>query len=163
ARFVRHVRSFWETPRHRMSTRVAEEINGLIARGELSIVAGRVAEATASATAISVTVRPRGSAMTERYNAGAVVNCTGPDGDFARLREPLVVAMRERGALVPDSLGLGVVTDASGALVDAHGRASPVLYTLGSPRRADDWESTAVPELRVQAERLSHRLRESLP
>jgi uncharacterized NAD(P)/FAD-binding protein YdhS len=163
ARFVRHVRSFWETHRHRMSTRVAEEINGLIARGELSIVAGRVAEATASAAAISATVRLRGSAVTERYDAGAVVNCTGPDGDFARLREPLVVALRERGALVPDSLGLGVVTDANGALVDAHGRASSVLFTLGSPRRADMWESTAVPELRVQAERLSRRLRESLP
>jgi uncharacterized NAD(P)/FAD-binding protein YdhS len=31
-RFVRHVRPFWEAHRHRMSTHIAEEINGLIAR-----------------------------------------------------------------------------------------------------------------------------------
>ncbi|HXV14108.1 MAG TPA: FAD/NAD(P)-binding protein [Candidatus Krumholzibacteria bacterium] len=163
ARFVRHVRPFWETHRHRMSTRVAEEINGLIARGELAIVAGRVAEASTGAQSITVTVRLRGSAATARYETGAVVNCTGPDGDFARLREPLVAALRERGVLVPDALGLGLVADANGALIDAQGRASSVLFTLGTPRRADAWESTAVPELRAQAERLSHRLRESLP
>jgi uncharacterized NAD(P)/FAD-binding protein YdhS len=162
ARFVRHVRPFWETHRHRMSTRVAEEINGLIARRELSIVAGRVAGVVPNADSIDVDVRRRGSTDTERYQAGALVNCTGPDGDFARVSDPLVVALRERGALTPDVLGLGVVTDHGGALVDGEGRASSVLFTLGSPRRSDSWESTAVPELRVQADRLSRRLRESL-
>ncbi len=74
-----------------------------------------------------------------------------------------MAALREHGVLTPDSLGLGLLTDANGALIDAQGRASSVLFTLGSPRRADMWESTAVPELRVQAERLTRRLRESLP
>jgi len=32
------------------------------------------------------------------------------------------------------------------------------MFTLGSPRRGDLWESTAVPELRVQAARLAERL-----
>lgn len=162
ARFVRHVRPFWDTHRHRMSTRVAEEINQLIARRELSIVAGRVADATPGADSIAVSVRRRGGNETAHVEAGAVVNCTGPDGDFARLQEPLVVALRERGALVPDAFGIGLITDHDGALLDANGRASSVLFTLGSPRRADAWESTAVPELRAQADRLSRRLRESL-
>jgi uncharacterized NAD(P)/FAD-binding protein YdhS len=145
-----------------MSTRIAEEINGLMARRELAIVAGRVIDATPNTESITVSVRRRGGAAIERYEAGAVVNCTGPDGDFARLQEPLVTALRHRGALTPDPLGLGVVTDHEGALVDGRGRASSVLFTLGSPRRADSWESTAVPELRVQADRLSRRLHESL-
>ena len=162
ARFVRHVRPFWDVHRHRMSTRVAEEINQLIARRELSIVAGRVADAAPGVESIAMTVRRRGGSAVEHFEAGAVVNCTGPDGDFARLQEPLVVAMRERGALVPDAFGLGVVTDHDGGLLDVGGRASSVLFTLGSPRRGDVWESTAVPELRVQADRLSRRLRESL-
>jgi uncharacterized NAD(P)/FAD-binding protein YdhS len=161
-RFVRHVRPFWETHRHRMSTRVAEEINGLIARGELSIVAGRVADVTPESESIHVSVRPRGGAAEKRYTAGALVNCTGPDGDFTRSREPLVVSLRDGGVLTPDRLGLGMMTDHDGALFDAHARASSVVFTLGSPRRADLWESTAVPELRAQADRLSRRLRESL-
>lgn len=162
ARFMRHVRPFWEAHRHRMSTRIAEEINSLIARRELAVVAGRVADVTPRAESIAVTIRRRGGSTTEHYQAGAVVNCTGPDGDFACLQEPVVAALRERGALTPDPLGLGVVTDHEGALVDGRGQASSVLFTLGSPRRADVWESTAVPELRVQADRLSRRLRESL-
>jgi uncharacterized NAD(P)/FAD-binding protein YdhS len=162
ARFVRHVRPFWEAHRHRMSTRIAEEINGSIARGELTVVAGRIAEVTPSAESIAVGVRRRGGSATERYRAGAIVNCTGPDGDFARVEEPLVASLRHQGALTPDPLGLGIVTDHEGALVDGRARASSALFTLGSPRRADSWESTAVPELRVQAARLSRRLRESL-
>lgn len=161
-RFVRHVRAFWETHRHRMSTRIAEEINGLIARGELVVVAGRVAEVTPEAESIAVSVRPRGSAASKRYTAGALVNCTGPDGDFRHLQDPLVVALRDLGTLTPDPLGLGIAADHDGALLDAHARASSVVFTLGSPRRADLWESTAVPELRAQADRLSRRLRESL-
>ncbi len=162
ARFMRHVRPFWETHRHRMSTRVAEEINHLIARSELSIVAGRIVDVMPGEDSIAIDVRRRGATDAERYDAGAIVNCTGPDGDFARLREPIVVVLRENGQLVPDALGIGVSTDHDGALVDAGGRASAVWFTLGSPRRAGAWESTAVPELRAQADRLSRRLRESL-
>lgn len=162
ARFVRHVRPFWETHRHRMSTRISEEINRLIATRELSIVAGRVTDVAPGAESITVSVRRRDAGATERYEAGALVNCTGPDGDYSRLREPLVVSLREHGALSPDPLGLGVVTDCEGSLIDARGVASSVLFTLGSSRKADSWESTAVPELRVQAARLARRLHESL-
>jgi uncharacterized NAD(P)/FAD-binding protein YdhS len=162
ARFVRHVRPFWETHRHRMSTRVSEEINGLIARRELSVMAARVTGAVSASDSISVDVRRRGAVAVERVEAGALVNCTGPESDFARVREPLVAALRNGGSLTPDALGIGIVTDHDGALVDARGRASSVLFTLGSPRKPDAWESTAVPELRVQADRLSRRLRESL-
>ena len=162
ARFIRHLRPFWEAHRHRMSTRVAEQINGLIARRELTVVAGRVAEVTPGDESIAVTVHRRDNSATERYPAGAIVNCTGPDGDFAGSQEPLVAGLRASGALTPDPLGLGMVTDHEGALLDRQGRASSVLFTLGSTRRTDSWESTAVPELRVQADRLSRRLRESL-
>ncbi|HEU4929726.1 MAG TPA: FAD-dependent oxidoreductase [Candidatus Krumholzibacteria bacterium] len=162
ARFIRHVRPFWETHRHRMSTRISEIINRMIALRELTIVAGRIARVEPHADSITVEVRRRGQRATERYEAGALVNCTGPDGDFARMTEPVVVSLRDAGALTPDPLGLGVVTDGDGALIDANGRASAVLFTLGSTRRAGDWESTAVPELRVQADRLARRLRESL-
>jgi uncharacterized NAD(P)/FAD-binding protein YdhS len=161
-RFVRHVRPFWEAHRHRMSTHIAEEINGLIARRELAVVAGRVVEATPGADSIAVSVRRRDGSTSERYQCSAIVNCTGPDGDFARSREPLIASLREQRALTPDPLGLGIATDHEGGLVDGQGRASSVLFTLGSTRRADSWESTAVPELRVQADRLSRRLRESL-
>lgn len=162
ARFLRHVRPFWETHRHRMSTRISEMVNHMLAVRELTIVAGRITRVEAGPDSVTVSVRRRGHETVERYDAGALVNCTGPDGDFARMAEPMVVSLRAAGVLVPDPLGLGILTDGEGALVDANGRASATVFTLGSPRRAGDWESTAVPELRVQADRLARRLRESL-
>ena len=162
ARFVRHVRPYWETHRHRMSTRISEMVNHMLAVRELTIVAGRIGRVEAGPDSVTVSVRRRGQETMERYDAGALVNCTGPDGDFARMAEPMVVSLRAAGVLVPDPLGLGILTDGEGALVDANGRAAAAVFTLGSPRRAGDWESTAVPELRVQADRLARRLRESL-
>jgi len=52
--------------------------------------------------------------------------------------------------------------DADGGLVDAAGRVSNRLFTLGPLRKGELWESTAVPELRVQAERLARRLMDVL-
>ncbi len=66
------------------------------------------------------------------------------------------------GSSSSDALGLGLATDAGGALLDAEGRASEGLFTLGPPRRGDLWESTAIPEIRVQAQSLSRRLLERL-
>ncbi len=58
---------------------------------------------------------------------------------------------------MPDALGLGVVTDAHGALVGADGRVSDVLIALGPLRQGALWESTAIPEIRAQAAALASR------
>jgi len=68
------------------------------------------------------------------------------------------VGLREAGWLQPDPLRLGILTDKHGALLDATGRASAVLFTLGPSRRPAYFESTAVPELRQQAAALAQEL-----
>ena len=161
-RFLRHVRPFWDTHRHRMSTRIAAEINAMIFRGELSVMAGRIKSCRAATDSVEFGIRRRGQPIATRHRAGAVVNCTGPESDYARVDEPLFGALRTRGLVTPDPLRLGIVTDEQGALVDARGGASPVLFTLGNPRKAGLWESTAVPELRSQAARLAAHLQASL-
>jgi len=47
-------------------------------------------------------------------------------------------------------------------VVDGKGTVSRVLFTLGATRRPSLWESTAVPELRVQADALARTLHASL-
>ena len=160
-RFLRHVRPYWDTHRHRMSTRVAAEVNAMIFRGELSLVAGRIESCRAGTDSVDFGIRRRGQPITTPHRVGAVVNCTGPESDYARLDEPLFEALRRRGLVTPDTLRLGILTDEHGALIDTRGVASSVLFTLGNPRKADLWESTAVPELRSQAARLAARLQES--
>jgi len=161
ARFFRHVRPFWDAHRHRMSTRVAARVQSLMANDRLSIVAGRIAACARDGHRVVVDVRRRDGNL-HRYSVDTVVNCTGPDGDLSRSNDPLVAGLRARGAIAPDALGIGIDTGDDGAVKDAKGNASGVLFTLGATRRPALWESTAVPELREQAGTLARRLHASL-
>src|SRR5712675_3485204 len=59
ARFFRHVRPFWDAHRHRMSTHVAARVEALIASGQLSIVAGRIAACARDGDQVAVDVQRR--------------------------------------------------------------------------------------------------------
>lgn len=162
ARFLRHVRPYWEVYRHRMAPAAAQGLQEMLAAGALTVIAGRVHRFTANAEGIEVTLQRRGAEHRETLRVAYVVNCTGPESDTRFVKEPLIRALRERGALLPDALGLGVETAACGALRDAQGNASDVLYYVGPLLKAQYWESTAVPELRVHAARLAAELIGSL-
>ena len=72
---------------------------------------------------------------------------------------PLLCALLESGLARLDGLGIGLATDEEGGLLDAGGRTSSLLSTLGPLRRGSLWESTAIPEIRAQAAVLARRLR----
>jgi len=161
ARFYRHMRPYWDAHRHRMSTGVAGRVHALIEHKQLSIVAGRIATCARDGDQVAVDVRGRDGGV-QRHNVDAVVNCTGPDGDFSRSMDPLIAHLRTNGVIMPDALGIGIQTGDDGAVLGARGTASPVIFTLGATRRPALWESTAVPELREQAAALARRLNASL-
>ena len=54
------------------------------------------------------------------------------------------------GLCRPGPLGIGIATDPDGGVLTASGRAGG-LHALGSLRRGDLWETTAIPEIRAQA------------
>jgi uncharacterized NAD(P)/FAD-binding protein YdhS len=91
-----------------------------------------------------------------------VINCTGPATNLAAAGEPLVDKLIERGLLTTDALRLGVRVTQDGALIGADGNASRVIFYVGPLLKAQYWEATAVPELRVHAARLAAHLRDSL-
>ena len=108
-------------------------------------------------------MRRRRTAAPETIRVGKVINCTGPDTDLARVRDPLIAALRRDGLVRPDELGLGLDSDADGRLLAADGRASRRLFLVGPLRKGQLWENTAVPELRVEATRMAELLAEGSP
>ena len=58
----------------------------------------------------------------------------------------------------PDALGLGLDTTADGAVIDVHGDANPRVSLVGPLRKGLLWENTAVPELRLEARAMAHKL-----
>ncbi len=157
-RFLEHLRPFWETHRHRAAPEAWAGVEAMMRSGRLRVRAARIAAFGARPGSLEVSIRPRGSAGVERLSVARVINCTGPDTDLSRIREPLIASLRDAGLIRPDPLGLGLDTDAGGALIDARGHPSQRLFLAGPLRKGSLWENTAVPELRVEARRLAARI-----
>jgi uncharacterized NAD(P)/FAD-binding protein YdhS len=158
--FLRHLRPYWETHRHRASPETMLAIESMIEEGALEVVAGRLVSAGLHDTGVTAAIERRGGGRTT-LEAGKVVNCTGPDTDLARVRDPLIASLRDRGLIRPDALGLGVDSDIEGRLLGRDGAASRRLTLVGPLRKGSLWENTAVPELRSEARRAAARLASS--
>jgi len=157
-RFVRHLRPYWDVHRHRMAPAVGDAIAAMRASGQLSIHAGRIASFTLERDAAMVRFRPRGSRELVEISCARVINCTGPAVRIDEARSSLVSSLLASGLARPGVLGMGFATDGDGALLGSSGGR---LFTLGSLRRGDLWESTAIPELRDQARALASRIASS--
>lgn len=157
-RFLRHLRAFWDVHRHRMAPGVARTVERLQREGQLHVHAGRVHAFRLTDSGVEARYRPRGERHEAALTVQHVVNCTGVDGAMTRASQPLMRSLLDAGLAQRDALGLGLATWDDGALVDARGRPSERLFTLGPLRRGDLWETTAVPEIRAQAHALATRL-----
>src|SRR5258706_260536 len=149
ARFLRHLRPIWEIHRHRMAPAVAERIAALTRDGRLEIAAGRLRAVDEQADGISAQIDLRHGDR-RQVEARWLVNCSGPQSDFARIREPLIRHLLETGTARPDALRLGLEIGANLALVRRDGTPSRRLFALGPPTRGVFWEITAVPDIRNQ-------------
>ena len=166
-RFLRHVRSFWEVHRHRLPADVLAEIQRLETAGMLIRHAGRIEriEAASGGERARVVYRPTSqgkSEVVQEAEVDVVVNCTGPESNYRKLDDPLIVNLLARGLIHPDPLLLGLEVAPNGALINTQGEYSNVFFTLGSPRRGQLYETTAVPELRLQAQNLARDLMHDL-
>jgi uncharacterized NAD(P)/FAD-binding protein YdhS len=150
--FLRHLRPRWDIHRHRMAPRIAEAFEDLLARGKLECAAGRIAGYRENGRHVEVSLALRGGG-TRSFEAGRVVNCTGPGGEFHRIAVPLIADLRERRLAKPDPLGVGLETDDC-AVLDAGGTPSSWLFALGPLTRPSWWEIVAVPEINLQVDRL---------
>ncbi len=158
ARFLRHVRPFWETHRHRAAPESATPIAELIARNELVVHAGRVLGYSEDATGVRVRMLPRGEESETALRVARVINCTGPETDLRKVEDAFVQRLVADGLVRPDALGLGLETDAHGTIVDRTGRVQERLMLVGPLRKGQLWENTAVPELRGETLAMAKRL-----
>ncbi len=157
ARFLRHVRPFWEVHRHRMAPDVAARMEGALADKRIALHRGRIAGIHKSATALEVRLKPHGQRAVS-IAADIVVNCTGPDYNPRATRNPFIANLLSQGLARPDPLHLGIDTDDNDCVLGADGSPQQNLYALGPVARGRLWEVTAIPEIRHQAALLSRRI-----
>lgn len=151
AQFVRHLRVYWDLHRHRAAPEPWGVVSEMLRTGAMRVHPGRIRAFAEDERGVGVIIQPRGEGGLKTIRVARVVNCTGPDNDTRTLRDPLIEALRARGMVRPDKLGLGLETSDGFALLDATGRPSERMLLVGPLLKEKFWESTAVPELRLHA------------
>jgi uncharacterized NAD(P)/FAD-binding protein YdhS len=136
ARLLRHGFPQWNRHRHRMAPEVATR---LAADDRLDLQRGRV-----EVDGGHLVVRTSGGCT--RVDAALAIDCTGPR--FGRVVDslPSLRALRESGVVGAHPLGSGLAVD-----------ARPDIALVGAPNFGRLLETTAIPEIRMQARELALR------
>lgn len=153
-RFLRHAKGHWEAARQRLPPPTAARLASALCAGKIVVHQARVKEwEDHGAEAVATLVDKEGHRA--RLAVARVVLCTGPEGNYRRIRHPLVQSLLGTGLARVDPLGLGLDVTSIGQLRDEDGAVSPGLWAIGSLTKGAFWESTAVPELRARAAELA--------
>jgi uncharacterized NAD(P)/FAD-binding protein YdhS len=125
-RFFARLASYWGVHRHRMAPSIAAAVQAELAQGSLR--------------------------FSRREEGVLAINCTGPQLDVRKSARPLMMNLLSGGLIEPHATSIGIAVDAQHR---AWGAAYPQLYAIGSLMTGQLLESTAVPELRVQAQTIA--------
>lgn len=161
--FMRRLRHLWGVARHRVPLHLHDQLQQQRLYGLLEVHAGQVVQAQAAGEQLMLQICSRVhrdvAVQTFDYQADLVINCTGPEQDYRKLTgHPLQQAIAA-GALAAGPLGLGLAADVTSLrLKNGTGVVYPAVYGIGSLLRGELWESTALHEIRQQAQLIASEI-----
>jgi uncharacterized NAD(P)/FAD-binding protein YdhS len=154
--FMRHLRRVWDISRHRMPPKCAEILQQMIVDGRLEIKSGKITDIQFNGGRFAVKFVRKGTE--DILETDSIINCIGSESNFGKIDFPLVRSLLERGEIKPDELALGLDATPDGKIINRENKPSRVISTLGTALKGVLWESTAMPEIRLQARNLAARL-----
>jgi uncharacterized NAD(P)/FAD-binding protein YdhS len=158
SQFLRFVRPVWEGHRHRIAPQLSEVLIRMENEGRLKYLAGRLQVLEVEGSGVAAMYRRRGSIQHVSLRVAKVINCTGPRTDYSKYQHSLFIHLLARGLIDHDPLALGINAHPNGEVLRYRGESTGWLFTLGAPLKGVLWETTGVPEIRVQAQSLAERL-----
>jgi len=158
ARFLRHMRPWWDVHRHRIAPSVAARLEAMIAAGRLAVAAAKPLAYRRDDNGVALDWRARGTDAITTSHVRRIVNCTGPQGDLARSTEPFLQALVAKGHARADACRLGLDVDPASNLIGRDGTVEKALFALGPMTRGAFWEINAVPDIRVQVWAVARKL-----
>jgi uncharacterized NAD(P)/FAD-binding protein YdhS len=149
--FLRRLRSFWNTHLHRSCQRSIQVVSRLMDGGRLEQIHARVIavekRAGSGDSAVRLVLK---SNMVSTLDVDAAVNATGLFSTILKTDSALVAQLLDDGLVQPDAFSLGLRVNGAGQLLSPDGTVHPDLFTVGTLRRGEELECTAVPEIRRQ-------------
>jgi uncharacterized NAD(P)/FAD-binding protein YdhS len=158
ARFLRHLRPWWDAHRHRTAPQIMERIDQARDSGQLRLLTGRITSRERRLNSFALTITPRGGQVPLSLAVDRIIDCSGPRTDCTKIDQPLLRQLLRDGQIRPDPLRLGIEVEPDGAVVGRNGKVAPDLFAIGPITKGTFWEIVAVPDIRVACERLAERL-----
>ena len=157
-RFLRHINHRWAKLRHRLPHEVHDFIQSLIDSNQIELYDGKLEDVQDNGTDLTIRFFDKSTESSSTIKAQRIINCIGPEGDFHKVENPLLKNMLASGLIAKDPLSLGFNATGKGEIINKEGEVVPNLFTIGSGLRGILWESTAIPEIRVQAHEMANKV-----
>lgn len=148
--FLRHLRHKWGVARHRAPSQSMAIFTQLKSSGQLILLKGRISDIKTTQNGFELHYSNLQNSH-QFIKAGLIINCTGPESDYSKLKSPLIQQLINDRLIAPDQLKYGLNAQKDGQICSN-------IYTLGPPLKGILWESVAVPEIRVQAQELASKI-----
>ena len=148
--FLRHLRHKWGVGRHRAPSESMAIFNKLQSSGAINLVKGRLYDIKTIDHGFEIhysNLKTNKLSLKTEF----IINCTGPESDYLKVPSKLVQNLIKNEVFGPDSIHYGINSAKNGEI-------SSNLYTIGPPLKGILWESTAVPEIRLQAKDLAAKI-----
>ena len=152
----------WNVTRHRIAAAVHGRVTDALESGSLRVIAGSIKELAPLAQHIDVVLETADGKL-ERQAGDLVINCTGPQLRFSQSPVPLSQSLIQEQLAAVDEMDMGLKVDDNFGVLEPDGSSTGRLFAIGPVLRGSLWETTAVPELRVQAMRLAEHLLQREP
>lgn len=156
--FFRHLKAWWDIHRHRMAPQVSERLSKAIADGRLHVIAGRVLDVKSDGKGFAARVQRRNSQIAEEIRIARIYDCAGVIADPERSSNPLTQSLLAGGTARADRLRIGLDVFTDGALISRHGIRNERIFAVGPLTRGTFLEIEAIPDIRVQCQRLASAL-----
>lgn len=157
--FMARLRHLWGVARHRIPPHIHDKIQQLRIDNKLHIFAGKLINIVERGDNINVSFYNKKTRRNQDILVSRVINCTGPESDIMRSEKSFLKNCLTKGIICQDPLKLGINADPTTLqVIDHAGLKHPYLYTIGSNLRGMLWETTAVNEIRQQAEALAQTI-----
>jgi len=154
--FMSRLRHLWGVARHRIPLHIHDKLQQLRIEGRLHIVSGKLIDIVENEGKIMAQFYDKKQKQSVQLAVSRVINCTGPETDLLKLDDNYLKNALLQGIICQDELKLGINADPDTfEALDSAGNIQSCLYVMGSNLKGVLWESTAVSELRVQAEKIA--------
>ena len=156
-RFMRHLFFLWNKHRHRMSPQSYDLVRLYENSQALTLTAGLIQEVTPlSHEALRIKYISRETTELKEEEVDCVINCTGPDYRIMHHPDSLIQSLLKKQVILPDELQLGLKVLQKEKLA---GKGEGKVYALGTLLFGELLETSAVPELRIQAQSIAQDIK----